>query len=89
LTVLDLTRSAWAGLSAFRKGWIDFAIYRFLTGLGVGGVFGLAVGSGRRHPPRHRPCRRAGTLEALSAVGNVTAGLVSMYMGHLEGLRSD
>ena len=31
------------GLSALSKSYFDFAAYRFLTGLGVGGVFGLAV----------------------------------------------
>ena len=38
-----LLYSLCTGLSAFSKGWIDFAVYRFLTGLGVGGVFGLSV----------------------------------------------
>ncbi len=43
LTLTVLIYSVCTGLSAFSKGWVDFAIYRFLTGLGVGGVFGLAV----------------------------------------------
>src|SRR6184192_1597224 len=38
-----LLYSLCTGLSAFSKGWVDFALYRFTTGLGVGGVFGLAV----------------------------------------------
>src|SRR5436190_16339743 len=38
-----LLYSLCTGLSAFSTGWADFAIYRFATGLGVGGVFGLAV----------------------------------------------
>lgn len=36
-----LLYSLCTGLSAFSTGWFDFAIYRFFTGLGVGGVFGL------------------------------------------------
>lgn len=31
------------GLSSFSTGFWDFCAYRFLTGIGVGGVFGLAV----------------------------------------------
>src|SRR5437764_891468 len=31
--------SAFTGLSAFSRGFYDFAFYRFLTGLGVGGEF--------------------------------------------------
>ena len=43
LTLTVLMYSVFTGLSALSKGWVDFAIYRFITGLGVGGVFGLAV----------------------------------------------
>src|SRR5688572_23881949 len=43
LTMTVLMYSLFTGLSAFATGWLDFAIYRFITGLGVGGVFGLAV----------------------------------------------
>ena len=38
LTLTVLIYSICTGLSAFSTGWIDFAIYRFITGLGVGGV---------------------------------------------------
>lgn len=84
LTLTVLIYSVCTGLSAFSKGWIDFAIYRFLTGLGVGGVFGLAVALVADTLPDRARTGALGTLQALSAVGNVTAGLVSMYMGHLE-----
>ena len=42
LTMTVLLYSMFTGLSAFSQGWIDFAVYRFLTGLGVGGVFGFS-----------------------------------------------
>src|SRR4051794_8375401 len=38
-----LLYSLCTGFAAFSKGWLDFSLYRFNTGLGVGGVFGLAV----------------------------------------------
>jgi MFS family permease len=41
LTVLCY--SAFTGLSSFSKGFGDFAFYRFLTGLGVGGQFAVGV----------------------------------------------
>ncbi|MCB1228089.1 MAG: MFS transporter, partial [Verrucomicrobiales bacterium] len=71
------------GLSAFSKGWVDFAVYRFLTGLGVGGVFGLAVALIADTLPDRSRTGALGTLQALSAVGNITAGLVSMLMGSM------
>ena len=85
LTLTVLIYSVCTGLSAFSQGWIDFAIYRFLTGLGVGGVFGLAVALVADSLPDHARSSALGTLQALSAVGNVTAGLISMWLGSLEG----
>ena len=43
LATTVLLYSLATGLSALSVGFIDFSIYRILTGLGVGGVFGLAV----------------------------------------------
>ena len=85
LTLAVLMYSVCTGLSAFSTGWLDFAFYRFITGLGVGGVFGLAVALiADSLPERSRP-GALGSLQALSAVGNITAGAVSMTLGHLEG----
>ena len=83
LTLTVLIYSVCTGLSAFSKGWIDFAIYRFLTGLGVGGVFGLAVALVADSLPETARTGALGTLQALSAVGNITAGAISMYLGKL------
>jgi MFS family permease len=84
LTLTVLIYSVCTGLSAFSTGWIDFAVYRFLTGLGVGGVFGLAVALVADTLPDRSRAGALGLLQALSAIGNVIAGLTSMYLGHLE-----
>jgi MFS family permease len=79
-----LIYSVFTGLSAFSFGFIDFAIYRFLTGLGVGGEFAVGVALvAEVMPSRARPFA-LGLLQALSAVGNITAALLSMGLGHLE-----
>jgi len=78
-----LMYSVFTGLSALSTGWIDFAIYRFVTGLGVGGVFGLAVALIADALPDRSRAGALGMLQALSAVGNVTAGLISMWVGQL------
>ncbi len=83
LTVTVLMYSVFTGLSALSTGWIDFAVYRFVTGLGVGGVFGLAVALIADALPDDSRTGALGTLQALSAVGNVTAGLISMGVGQL------
>ena len=80
LTLTVLLYSFCTGLSAFSVGWIDFAVYRFLTGLGVGGVFGLAVTLvADTLPPRSRT-GALGMLQALSAVGNIGAGLAYLFI---------
>lgn len=85
LTLTVLLYSVCTGLSAFSTGWIDFAFYRFLTGLGVGGVFGLAVALVADSLPERSRSGALGTLQALSAVGNITAASIAIYLGSLEG----
>src|SRR5271157_69494 len=43
MLITVLLYSAFTGLSALSKGVRDFACYRFLTGLGVGGQFAVGV----------------------------------------------
>lgn len=83
LTLTVLLYSVFTGLTALSTSWIDFAIYRFVTGLGVGGVFGLAVALIADTLPDSARTWALGVLQALSALGNVTAGLISMWMGTL------
>jgi MFS family permease len=80
LTLTVLLYSVCTGLSAFSVGWIDFAIYRFITGLGVGGVFGLAVTLVADSLPAKSRIGALGTLQALSAVGNISSGLIYLLI---------
>jgi len=83
LTMTVFMYSICTGLSAFSVGWTDFAIYRFITGLGVGGVFGLAVALIADTLPSSSRTMALGLLQALSAVGNITAGLISIGLSQL------
>lgn len=79
-----LIYSLCTGLSALSTGFWDFAFYRFITGLGVGGEFAVGVSLlAEVMPPRARPYA-LGLLQALSAVGNISAAAISMGFGHLE-----
>ncbi len=79
-----LLYSFFTGLSSFSRGIWDFALYRFLTGLGVGGEFAVGVALvAEVMPDRARP-HALGLLQALSAVGNVTAALIGLSLGQLE-----
>src|SRR5262249_31353820 len=65
-------------------GYWDFVAYRFLTGLGVGGEFAVGVALvAEVMPDRARP-HALGGLQALSAVGNITAAFISIGLAPLE-----
>ncbi len=84
LVLTILLYSLFTGLSALSVGVWDFALYRFLTGLGVGGEFAVGVSLvAESMPERARPFA-LGWLQALSAVGNISAALISMVFGKLE-----
>jgi len=72
--------AGFTGLSAISVAWWDFIIYRFLMGLGVGGLFAAAVSLvAEVTPPAARP-HALGLLQALSALGNVTGSALSIFI---------
>jgi MFS family permease len=84
MMITILVYSLCTGLSAMSIGFGDFAFYRFLTGLGVGGEWAVGVALvAEVMPGRARPYA-LGMLQALSTVGNVTAALIAMGLGLLE-----
>ena len=84
LTLTILIYSAFTGLTFFSKGRVDFTVFRFLTGLGVGGVFGLAVALIAETVPSGARVQSLGLLQVLSTVGNVTAGFTLKGISLLE-----
>lgn len=79
-----LIYSLFTGLSALSGDIYQFSFYRFLTGLGVGGEFAVGVSLvAEVMPERARPFA-LGLLQALSAIGNVSAALISMSLARLE-----
>lgn len=88
LTVTILTYSAFTGLSFFSRTPLDFTIFRFLTGLGVGGVFGLAVALIAETVPSAARAQSLGLLQVLSTIGNVSAGFAKMAIDNLEASRT-
>ncbi|MBN2508058.1 MAG: MFS transporter [Verrucomicrobia bacterium] len=98
-----LVYSGFTGLSGFAQTWIDFTLFRFLVGLGVGGMFGAATTLVAESVPDGFRSMALGSLQALSATGNITGTIVSMriqpgaegvflgdlvHWGHLSGWRA-
>lgn len=85
LAVTILLYGLCTGLSGFSTGIVDFCVYRFITGLGVGGVFGLAVALCADSLPDSSRPHALGLLQALSAVGNIMAGITAVALGYWAG----
>jgi MFS family permease len=82
LAVTILLYGLCTGLSGFSTSIADFCVYRFITGLGVGGVFGLAVALCADSLPDQARPHALGLLQALSAVGNIIAGMAAVFLGY-------
>jgi MFS family permease len=75
-----LVYSGFTGLSGLSYNWIDFTIYRFLVGLGVGGMFGAATTLVAESVPGRVRAVALGALQALSAMGNIMGSLISLWI---------
>src|SRR5688500_11144143 len=73
-----LVYSGFTGLSGFAQSWVDFTIYRFLVGLGVGGMFGAATTLVAESVPGRFRSLALGSLQALSATGNIIGSLITL-----------
>ena len=83
LSICVLLYSLCTGLSSFATSYVDFCVYRILTGLGVGGVFGLAVALVADSVPDRTRAPALGLLQSLSTVGNITAALIGITISVL------
>jgi MFS family permease len=84
MLITILLYSAFTGLSALSVGVLDFSLYRFLTGLGVGGEFAVGVALVAEVMPSGARTGAIGMLQALSAFGNITAALINLGLGKAE-----
>jgi MFS family permease len=90
-----LVYSGFTGLSGFAQSWLDFTLYRFLVGLGVGGMFGAATTLVAESVPSQFRAVALGSLQALSAMGNILGSMISFgikpgtenFLGEFAGWR--
>ncbi len=84
MTLSILFYSIFTGLSVFSTGVWDFAAYRFLTGLGVGGQFAVGVALVAEVLPAAARPFALGALQSCSAAGNMLAALIGIGLGRLQ-----
>lgn len=78
--VMILTLTAYtlfSAISGFARTPIEFLVYRFLFGLGVGGMFGAATTLVAESVPAHFRTAALGSMQALSSFGNMSASGLS------------
>jgi MFS family permease len=75
-----LVYSGFTGLSGIATSWVDFTIYRFLAGIGIGGMFGAATTLVAESVPAAFRAMALGSLQALSALGNIMGSLLSLQI---------
>lgn len=82
-----LTYALFTGLNGLARTEMEFNILRFLTALGVGGEFAAGAALvAETMPDRSRPAA-LGTLQALSAIGNMTAAALAFFIMPVLGWR--
>jgi MFS family permease len=77
MAVTLLVYSGFTGLSGIAHSIPAFLFYRFLVGLGVGGMFGAATTLVAESVPARVRSVALGSLQALSACGNILGSLLS------------
>jgi MFS family permease len=81
LAVTLLIYSVGTGASAFVSSFSQFCGSLFFTGLGIGGVFGLAVALVADSVSDEARAPALGLLQSLSTCGNILAALIGMGIG--------
>jgi len=85
MLITILMYSFCTGLSALSVTVYDFAFYRFLTGLGVGGEFAVGVALVAEVMPARARTNTLALLQAFSAFGNISAALINWWLGIAAG----
>lgn len=73
--------SGLSGKIGIFPGHIDFIIFRFLTGLGIGGEFAAGASLVAETFPSHSRATALAIVQACSALGNVAAGVINFTIG--------
>lgn len=83
MAITVLMYALFTGLSGLAQNWWEFGVCRLITGLGIGGEFAAGAALVAEVMPPAARAKALGTLQALSAVGNVAAGFSLRLLPHM------
>jgi MFS family permease len=75
-----LAYTVFTGLTGFSRTGTEFLLYRFLGGLGIGGMFGAATTLVAESVPGRVRSLALGTMQMLSSFGNIIGSLLSRWV---------
>jgi MFS family permease len=81
LTLTILIYSLFTGLSALAETWWHLAIFRFITGLGLGGEWAAGAALVAEVWPDHLRARAGAMLQSAAAIGFLLAALANRVVG--------
>lgn len=87
MAITILMYAGFTGLSAFAQTWEQFALLRFLVGLGVGGEFAAGAALVAETFPAHARPTALGLMQASSAIGNLMAAVIYRFVAPELGWR--
>ncbi|MDR1925376.1 MAG: MFS transporter [Planctomycetaceae bacterium] len=79
-----LVYAAFTGLCGMATSWWDFLIYRFLTGMGVGGQFAAGVTLLAETMPDRARAKSLGMLQIVAAFCNCSAAVLLIFLTFLD-----
>jgi MFS family permease len=80
MAVTLLVYSGFTGLCGLSRTGYEFLFYRFLVGLGIGGMFGAATTLVAESVPSRIRALALGSLQALSTCGNILGSLLTIQV---------
>lgn len=84
MAITVIMYAVFTGLSGLSQGYWDFMLYRFLTGLGIGGEFAAGAALVSEVFPKHARAAALGIMQACSALGNMMAGVIGLSVATLS-----
>lgn len=83
MAITILLYAGFTGLSGLSHNWIEFCLYRFLTGLGIGGEFAAGTALVAETFPDHARPTALSLVQSMSAIGNVMAAVIYFTLNNL------
>ncbi len=83
MAITILMYAGFTGLSGLSQNWYQFALLRFLTGLGIGGEFAAGAALVAETFPDHSRPTALALVQSMSAIGNILSGVINMTLTSL------